>query len=383
MRILVLNYEYPPLGGGAGTVTRDLAAGLAAEGHRVDVVTMWYPGLPACEVRDGVRLFRLKCLRTGSRACMPWEQFTYILAAERFLEKRLRRHSYDVIHAHFILPTGEIARQAKQKYGIPYILTAHGSDVKGHNNRPVFRLLHWLAQPLWRRIVKESSAVAVPSAYLMGLAERELDGGNYLLIPNGIDLQAFCTGRKQKEKRLLLMGRMQKSKNFQTVFRAIAMLPEDAWRDWEIDVLGDGPCRSDLEKLCDSLGIRSRVRFRGWITRGSRKQLAYLKRSSVFVSASCFENCPMVVLEAAAAGCRLLLSDIEGHRQIAEGDAGTGFFAPDDAAALAEALREVLGKEPEELFSEHAFLPRYDIRRVTREYADLMAEAASPGLTMI
>lgn len=147
--------------------------------------------------------------------------------------------------------------------------------------------------------------MAVPSAYLMGLAERELKGGNYIRIPNGIDLQAFCADRKQKEKRLLLMGRMQKSKNFQTVLRALAMLPEEAWHEWEIDVLGDGPCRSDLEKLCASLGICSRVRFRGWITRGSRKQLAYLKRSSIFVSASRFENCPIVVLEAAAAGyCR-------------------------------------------------------------------------------
>ena len=51
MRILVLNYEFPPLGGGAAPVSRDIAVQLSKKGHNVTVVTMGYQELPTYEER--------------------------------------------------------------------------------------------------------------------------------------------------------------------------------------------------------------------------------------------------------------------------------------------------------------------------------------------
>ena len=263
MNILVLNYEYPPLGGGAAPVCRDLAAGMAEKGHKVTVVTMGYPGLPACERQGNVRIVRLRCLRKRAHACMPWEALSYIAAAKRFLEEHLKKQRYDVCHAHFILPTGPVARWLKQKYAIPYVLTAHGSDVEGHNSKLYMRLLHRLLRPVWRRIVRDSYAVVAPSVYLMKLLNREMRSGHYIRIPNGIDIRKYETAGEKKKRRILLMGRMQKAKNFQVVLNAVGKIPEELWNGYKVDILGDGPYRKELEKLSEKPEIRERVVFRG------------------------------------------------------------------------------------------------------------------------
>ena len=58
MKILVLNYEYPPLGGGGATVCRDLAREMVKQGSKLTVVTMNYPGLQEHEFVDGIEIYR-------------------------------------------------------------------------------------------------------------------------------------------------------------------------------------------------------------------------------------------------------------------------------------------------------------------------------------
>ena len=375
MDILVLNYEYPPLGGGAAPVCRDLAVGMAREGHSVTVVTMGYAGLPGRETRDGVELIRLKCLRARAHACMPWEQCSYILAAMRFLKRRLQTRRYDVCHAHFVIPTGPVARWLKRRYGIPYVITAHGSDVGGYNDKAWMKLMHRFLRPAWRGIVRDAHAVAAPSAYLMGLLEQALPGGPYLRIPNGLDMAKYRANGAAKERRVLLMGRMQPSKNIQTVFRAAARIPEAPWAGWSVEALGDGTFRPELERLCEELGLQGLARFHGWVENGSEAQLDLLRRSAIYVSASHFENCPMAVLEAMAAGCRLLLSDIDGHRQFFGSDAEALFFPADDADALAAALEGLLRQDPKPDDGGQTCLAAFDVRRVTARYIDILEGA--------
>ena len=376
MKILVLNYEYPPLGGGAAPVCRDLATCMAKEGHQVSVVTMGFPGLPPYEINEGVEIYRVKCLRMQAHSCKPWEQASYILAAKWFLKKNLQIHSYDICHVHFVVPTGPIAKWLKAYMKIPYIITAHGSDVEGYNEKVFMKVLHWLLRPAWKRIVREAYAIAAPSEYLLNLLNREMPSDNYKLIPNGLDVGKYRAEHSQKEKRILLMGRMQKSKNFQTILKAVAMIPDKIWRDWHVDILGDGPYRKELELFCVRLGIISRVTFYGWIENGSSEQLECLKRSAIYISASHFENCPMAVLEAIAAGCCPLLSDIEGHRHFFQGEADKFFFGADDVKGLAGRLELLLSAEAESYSVEGLNITSYDNQQIIKRYLNLLEQAA-------
>ena len=134
MKILMLNYEFPPLGGGASPVSYEIAKGYVNLGHKIDVVTMGFKGLPNFENMDGINVYRVKCLRSKKELCHPIEMLSYIISARLFLKKHLRENKYDINHTHFIIPTGLISLWLKKNFGIPYIITSHGSDVPGFNN---------------------------------------------------------------------------------------------------------------------------------------------------------------------------------------------------------------------------------------------------------
>ena len=293
MKILVLNYEYPPLGAGAAPVCRDLVSEMAKQGHQVTVVTMGFKALPEYEVQNGVEIYRLECLRRHEHSCSPPEQLTYIHNAERFLGTYLKTHSCDICHVHFVVPTGLIALWIKKNYGIPYVVTAHGSDVEGHNRKTSLRMMHRILRPAWRRIVRGAFAVTAPSEHLIRLMDRVWHSRRYVLIPNGLDIKLYDPAGESKEKRILVMGRLQEFKNVQTILKAIARIPDDQWYGWQADILGDGPFRKELEQLVLDLGISMRVSFRGWVDNGTPEQIRYLKKAAVYITASRFENCPI------------------------------------------------------------------------------------------
>ena len=62
MRILVINYEYPPIGGGGGFVTRDILEHIAQCGHSVSIVTSCFNGLKKHERVNGVEVVRVPVL---------------------------------------------------------------------------------------------------------------------------------------------------------------------------------------------------------------------------------------------------------------------------------------------------------------------------------
>lgn len=314
MNILVINYEFPPIGGGGGTMSKDMVMQLAQMGHHIDVVTMWYKNLPHIEKHDGYTIHRVNCLRSKMQICYPWEQATYILSAIKYIKKSLDIARYDFCHVHFIVPSGVVAWYINKKYGLRYIVTAHGSDVEGHNNKR-FKLMHKLIRPMWSKIVRNAVAVVSPSSNLLDLMKTNDPQGNYHLIPNGIELDFYRRIQDDfsKKKRILVMSRLNEAKGVQDVLKAYAEL---SLPDWKLQIVGDGPYKTELVELSKKLEIEDRVDFCGWVEHKGDSYKQYLGQASIYISGSRFENCPMSVIEAAAAGCQVILSDIPGHRNL-------------------------------------------------------------------
>ena len=91
MRILMMCYEFPPIGGGGAGVVRGLSAQLVRMGHDVDVVTMHYRGLPKHEWVDGVHVHRVPCVRLSTSWCTMAEQATYLATVVPYAVKLARR----------------------------------------------------------------------------------------------------------------------------------------------------------------------------------------------------------------------------------------------------------------------------------------------------
>lgn len=366
MKILMLNYEFPPLGGGAAPVSKELAMHLAKRGYEVDVVTMGFRNLPAYEVISGVNIYRVKCLRTSQSFCQPWEQYTYLLSARKLIRKLMNEKMYDFCHVHFVVPTGILGLSIKKRYGLLYVITAHGSDVEGYNTKISNRAMHRFIRPIWKKIIENGEYSVAPSNYLLKMMKNRFPGGVYSVIPNGIDLEKFRIDNSvKKEKRILFSGRLQKSKNVQTILRAVSQIN---MKDWVFEILGDGPYRRELEQLAGELGISGSVRFQGWVSNGSEKHISSFQRAALFISESYFESFGVAVVEAVASGCSIILSDIEAHRMlVAEREC---FTDPDNIELLAEKIRDFIdGKEKFQV--DVAQIEKYEWERVTDQYEEL------------
>lgn len=362
LNVLVLNYEFPPLGGGAAPVSKELASRIAEKGHHVDVVTMRYKDLPEQELVDGVHVYRVNCLRKKKFSCQPWEQLSYLLSAKKILNQLMASNDYDFCHAHFIVPTGVLARYLKKKYGLKYILTAHGSDVEGYNKKKSNKMMLFLLRPFWKSIVKESERTFSPSKFLDRLMKKQYRG-DYAIIPNGVDLTKYnynCSSGK--EQRIIFVGRLQWTKNVQALIKAISLISLNGWK---VDIVGDGPYRKELEKLVTDNHLNNVVIFHGWVTNGSDEHMEYLRKASLFVSMSYFESFGVSVVEAAAMGCDLLLSDIEAHRMLIKNE--NCFVTPDDYNALAYAIKDYIDKKID-LHIDRESIERFDWKSVADAY---------------
>ena len=330
-RILVLNYEFPPLGGGASPVSYELAQRLSNTGeYDLDVVTMGYGDLPRFEALSyHLRVYRVRCLRSKKEMSYPWEQLSYLAAAYLLCRRLLRQNAYDVCHCHFIIPTGALALRLKQKYGLEFIITAHGSDVLGYNKR--FERLYPLLKGPWQNILNQAKAVISPSHFLKREILRmhpALPEEKVAVIPNGIDTAKFIP--QAKKPYIFSSGRLLSNKGFQHLIEAVAY----ADIGWEVHIAGDGPLRSELELRARK--SKTRIVFHGWLDNRGGAYKDLLEQASVYVLASQKENASIALLEAMSAGCAMITTNASGTAETV-GESGL-LVAPESAMALRGAI---------------------------------------------
>ncbi len=334
MRIMMLNYEYPPLGGGASPITRALSEELARAGHAVDVVTMGYRNLPFREVLcDGrLRVFRVPALRASPVRAVTVEMTSYILSALPMTLGLAARRRYDVIHAHFLMPTGVLAAAIKRITGLPLVVTIHGSDVPGYNPDR-FKRGHRVLAPLWRQVVQRSDAIISPSHYLRSLLQRGADVP-VDVIPYGFDLPE--AGAVPRRRRILFASRLFPRKGAQHMLQALESVDLTGW---DVIIAGDGPMLGPLQEQAHQLGLD--VQFPGFV-KGQELQDLYAS-SAIFVFPSLHDNFPVVLLEALSAGCAVITNNVTGMPEVV-GDAGV-LVKPHDIAGLRAAIVGLMGDE--------------------------------------
>lgn len=159
-------------------------------------------------------------------------------------------------------------------------------------------------------------------------------------IRNALDIdgirRAACSPFERPSRPLfLVMGRLHHDKAMDIVVNAIAKLPDpDKVEVW---IAGEGSEREVIKSAIESAGLNETIKLLpyqpGW--------WQSLRAASGLISMSRYEGNPNAVLEAMVGGCPVILSDIPGHREIA--DASTAAFVPvDDPQGLADAIVALL-----------------------------------------
>ncbi len=335
MRILMTCYEFPPFGGGAGQMVHGLARRLVESGDEVDVLTMGSRDLPEHELVDGIAVTRVPVNRRSRSACTLTEAARYLVHAMVGIKALARKRRYDLVHSHFVFPDGLLAMRVAGALDIPYVVTAHGSDVPGHNPHRL-QALHAVLAPIWRRVTTRATAVVCPSMVLAEKVTRANSRANVIVIPNAFNAQRFQPDLPRRP-RLLTVTRMIKLKGLEYFLQALHALGDTR----DVVLVGDGPDAPELKRLAKEFGLHTQ--FTGWLENRSSQLKELYETSEIFVFPSEAENCPIVLLEAMAAGLPIITTYDRGCEGVV-GDAAV-LVPPRDASAIADAITRLSSDE--------------------------------------
>jgi glycosyltransferase involved in cell wall biosynthesis len=353
VRLLLVNYEYPPLGGGAGNATACIARALTQQAHEVSVVTGAFGDLRGTQQESAsLRVIRLATRRARVDRSNYAEMLSFVLAAACALPRIARETRADGMIVFFSLPCGPLGWLIRRLAGVPYVISLRGGDVPGAEAR--VGVMHRLLAPLRRAVLRRATAVVANSRGLARLSE-QADPVPVEVIPNGVDTVFFCPAPEKAadpgEVRFLFAGRFQSQKNLFVLLDQFAVTARRSSRSLRLTLIGDGPQRAELEAHAQGLGIANLVEWCGWLDKPGLRD-AY-QCAQVFLNPSLYEGMPNTVLEAMACGLPVIASRVIGNDEVVEHDATGLLFdldRPDDlAAAMSElanapARRASMGK---------------------------------------
>ena len=390
MRILMLASSYPKYPGETtAPFIEEIAAGVAARGHAVTLLAPWHPEIRRAPVERGVRLgfFRyaphpalniwgyaqalLSDTHIKRRALLaaPFALAAATLALLRTLAAARRAGApFDLVQAHWVLPNGPPAALAARAYGLPLVISLHGSDI-------------YLAER--SRAIATVAGVAFRSAAAVTACSADLrDRGvrlgarpaTTMVIPYGVDIREFRPdeaartavraelGLDDGAPLVLGLGRLVAKKGFGVLLDAWPQVLAHAPRA-TLCIVGYGDLRGPLEEQARRLGVATQVRFPGQLER--RRAAAYMAAADVFalpIVREGVDGLPNVLLEAMGAGMPVVASRVAGVPDVIDDDVH-GMIVPErDPAALAAAILRLITDRP---FAEQ--LGRAARARVERE----------------
>jgi len=343
MRILVCNYEYPPLGGGGGVICASLARELARR-HDVTVLTSRAFDLPAERVEDGVRVLRAPVLGRRRYAAASFvSMFTFLASGVWRGRALLRDERFDVVNTHFALPTGPVGHRLAAALDVPHVLSVHGGDLYDPSKWSSPHR-HAMLRLCVRHLALAADATVASSAdTLANLRNFFTHDAREVVIPLGIERPPCVEASRSRfdfspdDVLLITVGRLVSRKAVDQLVDAVAELPDPRVK---LVVVGSGPLEPALRDQAAVRGVADRVRFTGMI--GDEDKTALLSLSDLYVSTSQHEGFGLVFLEAMAAGLPVVCYDRGGQVDFLETGETGAVVALNDRTAFVEQCRSLV-----------------------------------------
>jgi len=350
VKILILNHEFPPLGGGAGRASYYIGKELVKMGESVDVLTTSNGLLPDFEIMDGINVYRIYGRRRSTldnNVIITTCSFLVIGTLKAL--RLLKRNRHDVIFSFFSIPAGVVGVILRFLFRIPVIVSLRGSDVPFYNPDE-FRLQILALRPLIKLIWQRSSRVVALSEGLRNTARKTLPKFRYDIIHNGVDIELFrpMGTRSLSDKngvRLITVSRLVERKGIQYLFRALAELCSEMADNPKLKLLvvGEGNYRSKLEHLRNKLNLERIVEFYGFCPNEKLPEL--YNQADVFVLPSLTESFGQVFGEAMACGLPIIGTNVGGIPEIVIDNENGLLIQPGDVAGLKTALVLLINNE--------------------------------------
>jgi len=266
----------------------------------------------------------------------------------------------DVLHAHSPALCGMAALRAARRLGVPlvYEIRAFWEDAAvGNGTGSAGSWRYWLTRQLENRVVAGADAVVtICQGLKTDLVARGTAADRITIMPNGVDLTLFGTPLARDPHLAAqlglgegpVIGFLGSFYPYEGLDDLIAAMPAivAAQPDARLLLVGGGPAESALRALADASPAAHAIRFVGRVPHHD------IDRYYALVDVVCYPRkamrltdlvTPLKPLEAMAQGKLVAASSVGGHRELIEDGVTGTLFAPDDPAALAQAIAGLLG----------------------------------------
>jgi glycosyltransferase involved in cell wall biosynthesis len=340
MNILLINYEYPPIGAGAANATYYMAKSFVELGNEVVVLTAGFKDKVGYELENGVHVYRVPSQRKKASSSSAIEMLSYLWHAKKQLQPLIQKHQIEKAIIFFSIPCGFLGPLLLKKYKIPYIISLRGSDVPGMEKGITW--IHKIIGPFRKYILKNASHVIANSKGLAEVSEK-YDVVKVKVISNGVDTDFFNFEIRKKNQfiKFLYVGRLQIQKNLLYVLEQFSSQFKET--NTQFCLVGDGPQKIELIQKVDELGIKNQVIFYSWKNKNELKAI-YIE-SDCLINFSFGEGMPNAVMEAMACGLPILASNIMGHDELIENGENGFLVNLNDKLGFASALKKLAADE--------------------------------------
>jgi len=343
LRILMLDNEFPPLGGGTGVVNYYLLEELAAYPN------VWVDLVTSSRSRDNnelecvserITVFKVPVDNRNIHHSSNRELLTYVWRGFRFSRKLLRERNYDLSFAFAGVPAGAIGYALHKLAGLPYIVSLQGPDVPGFEAR--YNHLYPFLTPIIRSIWRSAAAVVAISRGHQQLANRTMPELEIPIIYNGVDSEAFCPGTgREGPLNVLCVGRLIQRKGQHILLKAAARIIDlQPKTNLVVTLVGTGDEEDNLKRLAAELGIAQQVRFIGFVAREDMPEV--YRKADVFVLPSQNEGMSIALLEAMASGLPVVVTNVGGSNELVQSGANGFIVRWADEAALVDSLTTLM-----------------------------------------
>ena len=377
MKILILNYEYPPLGGGAGVCSKYEAEGLSVTGNFVTVLTTWFEGENEISETENLKLIRLKSKRKYKYKSNPIEMVSWVKLAKKYSDKNFKTNEFDICIANFAIPGAIVAKHLKITRKIPYIIISHGQDIPFFF--PKQMLKYHLITYFWiKNLVKNSEKLILLSNEMKINADKFVGQKNIsknIIIPNGCNTDIFKAdfAKKSSKFKIIFVGRLVEQKSPFTFLKAIKILKAKNI-NFSVNILGDGDLRKKMEEFVIKNKISENVNFKGWVTK--EEILEEYQSAQLQVISSDDEAMSIAALESLACGLYVISTPVSGNTELIKSNENGAFFDFRNHNQLADKILDFYNSKYLKKFEVdktklEIFRKKYDWQNIVCQYNEL------------